>query len=97
MLVATPDPDPFELWCRDKGIDEADQNEAFVQYLETTTGWNGQTFSLSEDERHWITRANEIVEWLRLVDLREPDGPALRAALRCLASLKPIPGSLQIE
>lgn len=70
------------------------QQAAFGQYILETTGFDGQQFSLTEDERAWITRANEIIEWLRLSAL---DPRALDAAMRCLASLKPMPSSLSID
>lgn len=100
MPVATPDRDPFELWCLDNDIDENDRATAFGRYVEETTGWTGQTFSLSEEERHWITRANEIVEWLRVAAATLEPGAhheAIDAAFRCLTGLKPMPGSLTIE
>lgn len=99
MPVITPDPDPFESWCLDNDIDP-DDPEAFGAYIEETTGWTGQTFSLSEEERHWVIRANEIIEWLRIAAATLEPGAhheALDAAFRCLTSLRQIPGSLMIE
>ena len=100
MPVETPDRDPFESWCLDHDIAEAAQASAFGLYVEETTGWTGQTFSLSEDERRWIFCANEIVEWLRVAaGTIEPSAQreAIDAAFRCLIGLKPIPNSLTIE
>lgn len=94
MTMTAPE-DPFIEWCHERGIvlPEA-QQVAFTEYMIDTTGFDGQQFSLSESERAWITRANEVIEWLRLV---MDDPRALDAALRCVASLKPMPSSLSID
>ena len=97
MTMTAPE-DPFIEWCHDKDIyDPDEQQAAFGQYILETTGFDGQQFSLTEDERAWITRANEVIEWLRLVGPRAENTAALDAALRCLASLKPMPSSLSID
>lgn len=97
MSVAMEEPDPFTEWCHDKGIVPEAQQAAFAEYILETTGFDGQQFSLTESERAWITRANEVIEWLRLVGPRGENTAALEAALRCLASLKPMPSSLSID
>lgn len=96
MSVAA-ESDPFIEWCWERGIvlPEA-QQVAFAEYMMETTGFDGQQFSLSEDERWWIFRANEVIEWLRIFAASEAPEP-LDAALKCLESLKPIPSSLSIE
>ena len=70
----------------------------FQNWIEDTTGWDGKTFSLSEDERFWIAGANELIEWLRL-SAAEPatSQEALQAAFRCLMNLPPMPGSLTVS
>lgn len=97
MSVAMEEPDPFIEWCHDKGIAPEAQQAAFAEYVLETTGFDGMQFSLTEAERAWITRANEVIEWLRLVGPRGDNAPALEAALRCVASLKPMPSSLSID
>ena len=91
------DKDPFITWCEDRNIvlPEA-QQLAFGEYMIETTGFDGQQFSLTEDERWWIFRASEVVEWLRIYAMSMTPEP-LDAALKCLASLKPMPSSLTIE
>lgn len=94
----TPDADdPFLAWCWGRGIVLPDaQRAAFPDYVAETTGFNGQQFSLTEDERWWIFRANEVIEWLRQFATSEAPEP-LDAALKCLDGLKPIPPSLTIS
>ena len=84
------EPDPFLVWCSDH---EVSPEESFAEYMKETTGFDGQQFSLSEVERWWIFRANEVIEWLRLFAVSEAPEP-LDAALKCLESLRPIPASL---
>lgn len=95
MTMTDSSGDAFATWCHYHGRDTNDP-EAFEGYMQETTGWNGQQFSLTETERFWIMRANEVVEWLRLYS---PSGEQtfLDSALRTLAGMGPIPGSLRIE
>lgn len=76
-------------------IDEPNPDD-FERWVVETTGWDGKQFSLTEDERHWITRANETIEWLRLY-AHVGDQKFLDSALRSLNGLRPIPGSLTVE
>lgn len=70
--------------------------EDFEHWVREATGWDGKQFSLTEDERHWITRANETIEWLRLY-AHVGNQEFLDSALRSLNGLRPLPGSLTIE
>ena len=91
-------PDAYEKrLARKRERSEQAQQAAFGQYILETTGFDGQQFSLTEAERAWITRANEVIEWLRLVGPRGDNPHALHAALRCVASLKPMPSSLSSD
>lgn len=87
--------DKFVTWCHfhDRHPDEP---ASFARYIEETTGWDGQQFSLTEAERHWIKRANEVVEWLRLY-AHVGDTTFLDSALRTINGLGPMPNSLTIE
>lgn len=87
--------DPFATWCHFHNQDP-DNPEAFENYVKETTGWDGREFSLTEGERWWIMRANEVIEWLRLYS---PSGEQiyLDSALRTLAGMGDIPRSLRAE
>lgn len=77
-------------------IEGPDPADDFAAWVQETTGWDGQQFSLTEDERHWIRRANEVIEWLRLY-AHTGDQKFLDSALRTLNGIRPLPGSLSIE
>lgn len=97
MSVAAEEPDPFEVYCRDNNFTtETERAEAFATYMADTTGWDGNTFSLTEDELFWIARAYEITEWIKLYQTTGL-GESLGAALRCVNSLRPIPESLKSQ
>lgn len=89
--------DPFEDYCQSLGVhSEEDKARAFELYVYDSTGWDGQQFSLTEDERHWIIRANECLEWLRLAFAM--DSPEAWSAVKTtLAQLRPIPKSLELD
>lgn len=96
MTVTEPG-DPFEEYCRDNNFtSEEEISEAFATWILDTTGFDGQQFSLTEDERHWIIRANEVIEWMRTWIMTEHTD-ALEAAKRCVLNLKPMPGSLSVD
>lgn len=95
MTIADSSGNAFVTWCHFHGRDTTDPT-AFDAYMMDTTGWDGRQFSLTEDERHWIRRANEVVEWLRLYMVAE-DQRFLDSAMRSLAGMRPMPGSLKIE
>ena len=98
MSIAEPT-DPFEDWLREHAvtpINEEERGKLFNQYVEATTGWDGQQFSLSEDERAWIIRANELIEWVRLFVMTEEE-PYLDTVKRLTAQLRPMPKSLEID
>jgi hypothetical protein len=98
MSIAEPT-DPFEDWLRSHAvtpISEEERAKLFNQYVEDTTGWDGQQFSLSEDERAWIIRANELIEWVRLYLMTEEE-PYLETVKRLTAQLRPMPSSLNID
>lgn len=87
--------DAFITWCHFHG-QSSDNPEAFEAYMKATTDWDGREFSLTEDERWWIMRANETIEWLRLY-LPTGEQTFLDSALRTLAGMGPIPNSLRAE
>lgn len=92
------DEDPFTRWCREHDMDP-EVPEVFAQYMFETTGFDGQQFSLSEDERNWIDHANEVIEWLRLAvaaQSQQTHDEALGAAFRLVRQLRPIPSSLTV-
>lgn len=94
MTMLDEDPDPFSRWCQEHDRNVEDP-AAFAEWVQESTGWDGQQFSLSEDERHWIKRADEIIGWLRQFAITQREEPLL-AALRCLNGLKDCP-SLRID
>lgn len=91
--------DEFTKWCADNGIfDEEGRAAAFPLWVQDSMGWDGTTFSLTEAERWWIQQAHETLEWLRLYAIGgAANRPALDAAIRCLANMRPIPNSLLAE
>lgn len=98
MSIAEPT-DPFEDWLRSHSvtpINDEERSKLFGQYVADTTGWDGQQFSLSEDERAWITRANELIEWVKLFVMTGED-PYLETIKRLAAQLRPMPTSLEID
>lgn len=96
MAIMEDEPsDSFIAWCNERGYWPSERELHFAEYMEETTGWDGQQFSLSEAERHWIGKADEVLDWLRVAAAGSK--PALEAAFRCLAELQPIPSSLKIE
>jgi hypothetical protein len=94
MAVTTPEPDDFERFCESNNFtSEEERARAFPIWVADTTGWDGNNFSLTEAERHWIKNAQELIEWLSTYRLTgQPE--ALAAALLCLANMPPFPGSL---
>ena len=99
MGVAAPAPDPYEDWLQGQGINPGSEEERarfFELYVQDTTGWCGQQFSLSEDERHWITRANEIVEWASMYAASE-QAEFLEPIVRLAREIRPMPKSLEIS
>lgn len=89
--------DPYQEWCLDRGyLTDQEKAEHFSEYMEETSGWDGKNFSLNESERHWIKRANEVVEWVKHYQLTGQQ-QALDAALRCLNGFPRLPGSFTIE
>lgn len=98
MSIAEPS-DPFADWLREHEvapINEDERARLFAQYVQDTSGWDGQQFSLSEDERAWIIRANELIEWVRLYAMTEEE-PYLDTVKRLVAQLRPMPSSLNID
>lgn len=96
MPVLEEPEDPFLKWCHERNYyDEEAQRAHFGEWVEETTGYDGKAFSLTEEERHWVFRAKEILDWLRIYALaNQPE--ALEAALRCLPGLAD-PKSLFVE
>jgi hypothetical protein len=91
--------DPYEAWCVEHDMDP-EIPEVFAQYMFETTGFDGQQFSLTEDERDWIFHANEIIEWLRMAVMNNTESghqEALGAAFRLVRQLRPIPPSLTVD
>lgn len=89
--------DDFERWCAANGhMTEAEKAEAFAIWIEDTTGWDGTQFSLSEAERHWVLRAKDVLDWLATYQ-ETGDDTMLKAALRAMGSVPPVPRSLTIE
>jgi aminoglycoside phosphotransferase (APT) family kinase protein len=98
MSIAEPT-DPFEDWLEAHGhITPAEDERArlFGQFVADTTGWDGQQFSLSEDERAWIFRANELIEWVKLY-IMAPEDAYMESIKRLAAQLRPMPKSLEID
>lgn len=95
MTIMDDSGDAFVTWCHFHE-QHPDNPESFKKYIEETTGWNGQQFSLTEAELHWIKRANEVVEWLRLY-AHVGQQEFLDSALRSLNGLRPMPSSLTVE
>lgn len=98
MSIAEPS-DPFADWLREHEVEPINEDERarlFAQYVQDTSGWDGQQFSLSEDERAWIIRANELIEWVRLYVMTEEE-PYLDTVKRLVAQLRPMPSSLNID
>lgn len=95
MTIMDDSGDDFIAWCHFHD-QHPDNPASFEKYVSETTGWDGKQFSLTEDERHWIKRANETIEWLRLYQ-NAGQQEFLDSALRSLVGLRPLPGSLTIE
>lgn len=98
MSIAEPT-DPFEDWLEANGCFQPPEEERarlFGQFVADTTGWDGQQFSLSEDERAWIFRANELIEWVKLY-LMAPEDAYMETIKRLAGQLRPMPKSLEID
>lgn len=98
MSIAEPT-DPFEDWLTAHSattINEEERGRLFAQFVADTTGWDGQQFSLSEDERAWIFRANELIEWVKLY-IMAPEDAYMESIKRLAAQLRPMPKSLEID
>lgn len=96
MSVEMEEPDDFERYCADSNFTSVEEiAQAFATYMQDTAGWDGNTFSLTEDELTWIRRANDVMTWLQTYQLTG-NQKFLDAALRSLEGTR-IPGSLNAQ
>lgn len=92
--------DPFADWLVGQGVNpqsEEERSRFFELFVADTTGWDGQQFSLSEDERHWILKCAEILAWLEVYIMSDAEPVYLETLKRLVAEMRPMPSSLNID